>query len=57
MRRVHCRPCERLLVGWEAAIILRHIRGLMPAASINISVAAARALVERALADAGGQTG
>jgi AcrR family transcriptional regulator len=39
-----------LLVGWEAIIVLRDVRGLSPADCIEVSVRTARALVREALA-------
>jgi hypothetical protein len=39
-----------LLVGWEAALVLRDVRGLDVEQSVEVSVRAARALVRDALA-------
>jgi hypothetical protein len=38
-----------LLVGWEAVIVLRDVRGLSAEQTIDVSVRAARALVRDAL--------
>jgi AcrR family transcriptional regulator len=41
-----------LLIGWEAALVLRDVRNLEPADGVEVTVRAARALVRDALADA-----
>jgi hypothetical protein len=40
-----------LVVGWEAMLVLRDLRGLDPAAEIDVSTWAARALLTAALKD------
>ncbi len=42
-----------LLIGWEAALVLRDVRNLEPAGGVELTVRAARALVRDALTDAG----
>ena len=42
-----------LLIGWEAALVLRDVRNLEQAGGVELTVRAARALVRDALTDAG----
>ncbi len=45
-----------LLIGWEALIVLRDIRGLSPAEAEDVSAWAAKALLAAALGEAGART-